>query len=130
MKRAACCLWLMSHPAWADDAVKLRELIVAEKFPGVTKQADLFRDPIGHGLGHVQALAAYCNFAAIYRRSPQGLKLTEPGVDNAQHAILQRIAWETVSKYAYSGIEQRWRAVMSMFDPANDSRPSRTVVNS
>jgi hypothetical protein len=87
-----------------DAVVKLRELIVAEKFPGVTKQADLFRDPIGHGLGHVQALAAYCNFAAIYRRSPEGLKLNEPGVDDAQHAILQRIAWETVSNYSHAGI--------------------------
>ena len=89
-----------------DAVVKLREQIAAGKFPGVTKQADLFRDPIGHGLGHVQALAAYCNFAAIYRRSPEDLKLTEPGVDDAQHAILQRIAWETVSNYSYSGVEK------------------------
>ncbi len=89
-----------------DAVVKLRELIVAGEFPGVTKQADLFRDPIGHGLGHVQALAAYCNFAAIYRRTPVGLKLNEPGVDDAQHAILQRIAWETVSRYPYAGIAQ------------------------
>lgn len=90
-----------------DAVVKLREQIAAGKFPGVTKQADLFRDPIGHGLGHVQALAAYCNFAAIYRRTPVGLTLAEPGVDDAQHAILQRIAWETVSSYPYSGIEKR-----------------------
>ena len=90
-----------------DAVVKLRELIAAGKFPGVTKQADLFRDPIGHGLGHVQALAAYCNFAAIYRLTPEGLKLNEPGVDDAQHAILQRIAWETVSNYPYSGVERK-----------------------
>ncbi len=89
-----------------DAVVKLREQIAAGEFPGVTKQTDLFRDAIGHGLGHVQALAAYCNFAAIYRRTPEGLKLTEPGVDDAQHAILQRIAWEIVSTYPYSGIEK------------------------
>ena len=52
-------------------------------------------------------LAAYCNFTAIYHRSPEGLKLTEPGVDDAQHAILQRIAWETVSTYSYAGIQKR-----------------------
>jgi hypothetical protein len=64
-----------------DAVVKLREQIAAGEFPGVTKQADLFRDPIGHGLGHVQALAAYCNFAAIYRRSPEGLGSEKIGKD-------------------------------------------------
>jgi len=90
-----------------DAVVTLREQIASEKFPGVAKQADLFRDPIGHGLGHVQALAAYCNFAAIYRRSPEGLKLNESDVDDAQHEILQRIAWETVSNYPYAGIQKQ-----------------------
>jgi len=88
------------------DAVNtLREQIVAGKFPGVTKQSELFRDPIGHGNGHVQALCTYCNFVAIYRRSPEGLKMNTMGVDDAQHAILQRIAWETVSVYPYSGVK-------------------------
>jgi hypothetical protein len=90
-----------------DAVVKLREQIAAGEFPGVKKQADLFRDSIGHGLGHVQALAAYSNFAAIYHRSPEGLKLNEQGVEDAQHAILQRIAWGTVSRYAYSGVEKK-----------------------
>jgi hypothetical protein len=89
------------------DAVnKLRVLVAEGKFPGVPSQAALFRDPIGHGLGHVQALAAYCNFAAIYRRTPEGLTLNEPGVTDEQHAILQRIAWETVSNYSHSGAPQ------------------------
>lgn len=88
-----------------DAVVKLRQRIAAGEFPGVTKQADLFRDPIGHGLGHVQALAAYCNFAAIYRRTPEGLRLDEPGVDEPQHAILQRIAWETVASYQQAGVK-------------------------
>jgi len=88
------------------DAVNmLRRRVKAGEFPGVTKQADLFRDPIGHGLGHVQALAAYCNFAAIYGRSPAGLKLNEPGVTDDQNAILQRIAWDVVSKYDHSGVK-------------------------
>jgi hypothetical protein len=83
----------------------LRRQVKAGEFPGVAKQAELFRDPIGHGLGHVQALAAYCNFAVIYRRSPVRLALNEPGVSDEQHAILQRIAWDAVSKYDHSGID-------------------------
>ncbi len=88
-----------------DAVVKLRAMIVEGKFPGITNQSKLFRDPIGHGNGQVMALASYCNFAAIYRISPVGLKIGERGVDDAQHAILQQIAWETVSKYSYSGID-------------------------
>ena len=87
-----------------DAVVKLRAMIVEGQFPGVTTQSKLFRDPIGHGQGHVMALAAYCNFAAIYHVSPEGLKLDERGVDDAQHAILQKLAWETVSKYPHAGI--------------------------
>jgi hypothetical protein len=89
------------------DAVnELRRRIVAGMFPGVAKQSELFRDSIGHGLGHVQALAAYCNFAAIYRQSPEGLKLNEPGVTDEQHAILQKIAWDTVAGYSHSGVKK------------------------
>lgn len=84
--------------------VKLRAMIVEGKFPGITNQSKLFRDSIGHGNGQVMALTSYCNFAAIYRISPVGLKLAERGVDDAQHAILQQIAWETVSSYPYSGV--------------------------
>lgn len=86
---------------------RLREMIVAEKYPGVKKQSELFRDSIGHGLGHVQALAAYCNFVAIYRRNPEGLQLKEPGVDEAQHSILQSLAWKTVSEYSHSGVSAK-----------------------
>ncbi len=87
-----------------DAVVKLRALIVDGKFPGITNQSKLFRDEIGHGQGQVMALTSYCNFSAIYRISPVGLKLEERSVDAAQHAILQQIAWETVSKYSYAGI--------------------------
>jgi hypothetical protein len=87
-----------------DAVVKLRALIVDGKFPGVTSQSKLFRDAIGHGQGQVMALASYCNFAAIYRISPVGLKLDARGVSDEQHAILQRIAWETVSGYSHAGM--------------------------
>lgn len=90
-----------------DAVVKLRALIVDGKFPGITTQSKLFRDPIGHGNGQVMVLASYCNFAAIYRVSPVGLKLEERSVDAAQHAILQKLAWETVSTYSHAGIAPR-----------------------
>jgi hypothetical protein len=41
---------------------------------------------------------------AIYRMSPSGLKLPIDGVDDAQQTILQKIAWETVSRYPYAGV--------------------------
>lgn len=87
-----------------DAVVKLRGLVAAGNYPGVKKQSELFTDPIGHGGPHVQALASYCNFAAIYRITPEGLTMDVPGMDEGQHAILQRIAWETVSGYPYAGV--------------------------
>jgi hypothetical protein len=89
-----------------DAVYALRRRVKAGEYPGVAKQAELFRDPIGHGLGHVQALAAFCNFAVIYRHSPVGLSLDERGVSAEQQAILQQIAWDVVSKYKYSGINR------------------------
>ncbi|MCO6456314.1 MAG: hypothetical protein J5I93_13530 [Pirellulaceae bacterium] len=87
-----------------DAVVRLRKLVVEGKFPGVARQSELFTDPIGHAGPHVQWLAAYCNFAAIYRSSPVGLKVDFRGVNEAQHAILQELAWDTVSKYPHSGV--------------------------
>jgi alkaline phosphatase D len=87
-----------------DAVVKLRAMVVDGKYPGVKSQSELFTDSIGHAGPHVQALAAYCNFAAIYRVSPEGLTVRFPGVDDAQHDILQKLAWETVSKYGHSGV--------------------------
>ncbi len=85
-----------------DAVVKLRGLVIDGKYPGVAKQSELFTDPIGHGGPHVQALASYCNFAAIYRMSPEGHNLA--GLTDEQNAILQKLAWETVSAYSHAGI--------------------------
>jgi hypothetical protein len=87
-----------------DAVVKLRALVLDGKFPGVTKQSELFTDQIGHCHAHVQALASYCNYAAIYRVSPVGLKVPRSGLGDEQHDILQKLAWETVSTYPYAGI--------------------------
>lgn len=88
-----------------DAVVKLRAMVVAGTYPGVTKQSELFRDPIGHGGPHIQALAAYCNYAAIYHTSPKGLRTPPQGLDDPQETILQKLAWDTVSTYPHAGIE-------------------------
>jgi hypothetical protein len=90
-----------------DAVVKLRALVVDGKFPGVKTQSQLFTDPIGHAGPHVQALAAYCNFAAIYRRSPEGLTQPAAGLDDAQRTLLQKLAWETVANYPPAGVANR-----------------------
>jgi hypothetical protein len=87
-----------------DAVVKLRGLVAGGQYPGVAKQSELFTDPIGHGGPHIQALASYCNFAAIYRMSPEGHNLA--GLTDEQNAILQRIAWETVSQYPRAGVKK------------------------
>jgi hypothetical protein len=87
-----------------DAVVKLRAMVVAGQFPGITQQSKLFRDSIGHGLGPVMVLAAYCDFAAMYRMSPVGHKITERSVSDEQHAILQKLAWDVVSNYPHAGI--------------------------
>lgn len=87
-----------------DAVVKLRAMVVGGDYPGVTRQSELFRDPIGHGGPHIQALVAYCNYVAIYRTSPVGLDVPAQGLTAKQNAILQELAWETVSKYPYAGV--------------------------
>jgi hypothetical protein len=92
-----------------DAIVKLREMVVDGKFPGVTKQSELFLSgPRGsiHVEKHANLLTAYCNYAAIYQKSPVGLKLEMEDITDEQHAILQKLAWETVSQYPYAGLKQ------------------------
>jgi hypothetical protein len=92
-----------------DAVVKLRSLVADGKYLGVARQSELFRDPIGHGKEHVQWLVSYCNYAAIYRTSPVGLQVVTEGVSAEQHAILQKIAWETVSSYPYASVSGQSR---------------------
>jgi hypothetical protein len=89
-----------------DAVVKLRAMVIKGEYPGVKTQSSLFTDAIGHAGPHVQALAAYCNFAAIYRASPAGLKPRFPGIEDAHHVILQKLAWDTVSSYRHSGVTE------------------------
>ncbi|MCE9568025.1 MAG: formylglycine-generating enzyme family protein [Planctomycetes bacterium] len=90
-----------------DATVKLRGMILEGKYPGVKKQSELWTDAMPHAGPHVMALSGYCHFAAIYRTSPVGLKIDRfKELTDEQHAILQKIAWETVSKYPYAGVAE------------------------
>lgn len=92
-----------------NAVIRLRELVVDGKVPGIKKQSELFSDPIGHGKAPVLALAAYCNFACLYRRSPEGLddgNLELEQIHPDLQAFLQKIAWETVAAYPESGVNR------------------------
>jgi hypothetical protein len=88
-----------------DATLKLRAMVLEGNYPGVAKQSELWSDAMPHAGVHVMALSGYCHFAAFYRTSPVGLKIDRfKELTDEQHAILQRIAWETVSKYPYAGV--------------------------
>jgi hypothetical protein len=88
-----------------DAVVKLRELVVAGKVPGIARQSELFRDTTGHGNAPILLLTTYCNYACITGRSPVGLKVNEKGISDELNALLQQIAWETVTTYPMSGVK-------------------------
>jgi len=92
--------------------VALRKKIVAGQVPSLKKQSELFRDPWGHPTQPVQALAAYCHFAMIYRRSPVGLPLPKilaikPEWDEKLNRLLQELAWDAVTHHPMSGVRVR-----------------------
>ena len=98
----------------------LREKIVARKAPGLKTQAELFRDSWGHPTAPVQALAAYCHFAVIYRRSPVGLPLPtiltmNPDWDNKLNRLLQELAWDAVIHHPLSGVRVKHNAKSTPF---------------
>jgi len=105
-----------------DEAtIKLVEMVADGKFPGITDPADLWTEFNMHSNRHVLALTAYCNVATMYGASPIGLKpdfsqvtyggggkgpgiQSMEGITDEQRAILQKLAWDMVSKYPYAGI--------------------------
>lgn len=90
-----------------DAVTKLRAMVLDGKYPGLTRQSELFTDAMPHPGAHIMALAGYCHFAAFYRRSPVGMKISRfKELTDEQHGILQRLGWETVSRYPYAGVNQ------------------------
>jgi hypothetical protein len=94
--------------------IALREKIIAGQVPGLTQQADLFSDHIGHAREPLKVLLAYCHFAVIYRRSPVGLPMPKlltqaknPDWDEKLNRQLQELAWEAVIHEPLSGVKDR-----------------------
>jgi hypothetical protein len=89
----------------------LRTLIYRKEMPGMTSQAEVFRDPIGHPTEPVVALNTYLHFAVLYRRSPIGLPIpnnlknaNRPQWDEKMNRKLQELAWDLVTRYPASGV--------------------------
>jgi len=97
----------------------LRDKIIAGQAPGITDQNVLFNDAIGHPSPVIKALAGYCHFAVIYRRTPVGLPLaslstidkTPSALDVAVNpdaeklnTLLQELAWQAVTGDALAGV--------------------------
>lgn len=91
--------------------IALREKIIAGQAPGLKMQEDLFTDPIGHPRPPLQALAAYCHYAVIYRQSPVGLPapaaLAKSKLDDADklNQLLQELAWQAATQHPLSGVK-------------------------
>jgi hypothetical protein len=97
----------------------LRERVAQGTAPGITKQSDLFRDDLGHPRPPLAALVTYCQFAAVYGRSPVGLPVpaTLKGLPDAgaMNRLLQGLAWQAMISYPLSGVREE--------PPAAKARP-------
>jgi hypothetical protein len=93
----------------AGNAVlALREKVVKGEVPGVHLEKELFVDSMGHPGELIRRLVAYCNFAAIYRRSPVGLTCFEKPDDadsKTVNRLLQDLAWKTVTSEPLGGVK-------------------------
>ncbi len=101
----------------------LREKIIAGQAPGLSKQSDLFSDKLGHPRPPIQALAAYCQFAVIYRTNPVGLPLPnilanahKPEWDGKLNRLLQELAWDAVTSHPQSGVKSAATPVLKTKD--------------
>jgi hypothetical protein len=92
-----------------DAVLALRERVIEGRAPGIAKQADLFKDDLGHPMPPLSVLVTYCHFAAIYQRSPVGLPVPAALKDVPQaaelNALLQQLAWDAVTGYPMSGVK-------------------------
>lgn len=87
----------------------LRRMVIEGKLPEIKQQSDLFADKLGHPKAVIQALSAYCHFAVIYHRNPEGLPLL-PGLEKQHYSqelnlALQKLAWDAVTHHPLSGVK-------------------------
>lgn len=92
----------------------LRQKIAEGAAPGLTKQTDLFTDPIGHAKPPLAVLVGYCYYAQIYGRSPVGLPVPPAlkGVLSEEltaklNQLLQELAWKAVTEHPLSGVKAK-----------------------
>lgn len=87
----------------------LREKVIKGEAPGISKQSELFTDPLGHPHAHIRVLAAYCHFAVIYQRSPIGLPVPVSMAKQSEaeklNRLLQELAWQAVTQHPLSGVK-------------------------
>lgn len=89
----------------------LREKIAAGEAPGLTKQNDLFTDPLGHATPQLQVQVAYVHFAVTYRRNPVGLPMptvltrAKTPTDPALLKLMQELAWQAATQHPLSGVK-------------------------
>lgn len=94
-----------------EASIVLREKILARKTQPVKVQWGLFRDGWGHPTPPLKLLAGYCNYAAIYKKSPVGMPMPLEFVENQAYAsetlnkLLQEIAWDVVTHSPLTGLE-------------------------
>ena len=93
----------------SQGVIQLRLAVLDGKVPGAAKQSDLFRDAMGHPARtntYLANLVEYVWFAAMYGKSPVGLKtfVKEGDADSGRiHKLLQEIALNVVMKEPMSG---------------------------
>ena len=92
--------------------VALRAKVIAGEAPGIAKQSQLFTDAIGHCTAPIKVLNAYCHFATIYGRSPEGLPVpsalagfSDEATTAKLNKLLQQIAWNAVVEHPLSGVK-------------------------
>lgn len=97
----------------AYAVIALREKVAEGEVPGIARQSELFRDDRGHGKPAIYLLAAYCNYAIIYGRSPVGLPAPaalkrDVKAEHVEHLnrLLQEIAWDTVTSHPLAGVKK------------------------
>jgi hypothetical protein len=94
----------------------LRSAVIEGKVPGLTKQSEMHRDPIGHPTTPTAHLVAYVWYSAMYRKSPVGLQALVDKADATsakREKMLQQIAWNAVVGEPKSGVKGNTVAVGS-----------------
>jgi len=87
-------------PVW-EAVLEIRRMVAKGKLPGIAKQSSLSVDSLGHPQKPLRDMASYMWFGALYGINPQGSRTLG---SEAQAAILQKLAWDTLTKEPLNGL--------------------------